>query len=109
MIQIAIDIWGIGILAIVTAYSWALWQFTSNLRDRHMTMWRLLGRPAIFWLPPDSQAMFSFIGYIASGEYRKLSDPMISRYGATCRYSIVALFVWFAIFIAFLNYFGQSA
>lgn len=59
-------------------------------------------------LSSEPQAIFRLLWYFASAEYRDLADAKMQLYGATLRYSVIALFVWFAAGMVFLMLYGES-
>jgi len=107
MLDFAFKVWGIGILFIVLANAWGQVQFLASLRYRHSAVWRRLGRPTVTMLSSEPQAISRLLGYVASAEYRNLADTKMNLYGATLRYSVVALFVWFASDIAFFTLYAE--
>ncbi len=104
MFDIAFKIWGLGIFVVVLVQFWALGQFMASLRYRHPAVWRRLGQPTPLGQPSQPGALFRLQGYIARAEYEELQDPKMQLYGDIQRYWLVALFLWVAVGIVFVEF-----
>lgn len=108
MFDIAFKIWGLGILAVVLVKFWAHGQFMANLRYRHPAVWRRLGQPMPLGQLSKFGDLFRLQGYIARAEYEELQDPTMRLYGDIQRYWLVALFLWVAAGIVFVEFPGEG-